>query len=365
MAVPHNVEVTGEGVAGATAAALLFARGIPVMRIRNPAGLGPGRIVAVPMSSVELLAGLWGIAPDRLFSGKLVTSRQVAWDSQVTNAVTFPAVVCDTGVLTARLATELDARGVPATVERPANIESERFTILATGSARQSRGAIVGGRRNAIIGWVEHLAGFDMSSIVVKTFSSGWLFAAPHPQAGIALMLVRPSPYTKAANADDMEDAISEVFGKRAALSHIETTGSLSCAPALAPDSVDDSLAVGDAILSLDPIRGDGIGFAARGALLAHAVIAAGAGAGALRHYSARLTLAFIHHIEKTSSHYRRACNATSWASEIAAMEDAHAQATALICGHKFNFWMDGRELRSGVSSSLSEPNKRSRGVSA
>ena len=166
-------------MAGATIAALLFARGIAVTRVRNPAGAGPGRIVAVPMASVELLASLWDIAPGRLFGGRLVTSRQVAWESRVTTAVAFPALVCDTAALAARLAAELDARGVPATIDQPPKAAPDSFTILATGSARRTNGAIAGGNRIAILGWVEHLSGFEVSSIAVKAFNKGWLFAAP------------------------------------------------------------------------------------------------------------------------------------------------------------------------------------------
>ena len=169
-------------------------------------------------------------------------------------------------------------------------------------------------------------------------------------------MLVRPSPHTVTSSAETLADAVAEVFGNEAAMPHIETTGSVACAPALAPAVVAGGLAIGDAILSLDPIRGDGVGFAARGALLAQAVIAAEAGPGALRHYSARLATVFVQHAETTISHYRSSFNAPLWAGEIAAMEAARAQAAACIRGHTFSFWLDGKDLHPGAGVSWNDP---------
>ena len=82
---------------------------------------------------------------------------------------------------------------------------------------------------------------------------------------------------------------------------------------------------VGDAAMALDPLRGDGSGFALRGALLAQAVIAA-INAGLAReacfeHYEQRLQNVFLSHLRGCSAHYRTARYASIWEHDIAAMD--------------------------------------------
>jgi flavin-dependent dehydrogenase len=83
-------------------------------------------------------------------------------------------------------------------------------------------------------------------------------------------------------------------------------------------------MTVGDSAFAVDPLRGDGVGFAIRGALLAQSVrgaIARERSAGPyLTHYAARLRHAFCRHVDECVSHYERAWNASIWQGEIAKM---------------------------------------------
>ena len=92
---------------------------------------------------------------------------------------------------------------------------------------------------------------------------------------------------------------------------------------------------VGDAALVLDPLRGDGVGFALRGALLAQAVLAAIARgdsrAVSTRHYAARLTQAFVSHLGGCAAHYRAARCAEIWRRDIAIMEARAAESVRRV----------------------------------
>src|SRR6267154_1520758 len=98
-----------------------------------------------------------------------------------------------------------------------------------------------------------------------------------------------------------------------------------SIAPALAqPPHAEARLTIGDAALALDPLRGDGAGFALRGALLAQAVLAAVERGEdrerCLGHYAGRLRTVFASHLHGCVAHYGAARHAAIWRHEVAAM---------------------------------------------
>ena len=86
-------------------------------------------------------------------------------------------------------------------------------------------------------------------------------------------------------------------------------------------------LAVGDAAFSVDPICGDGTGYAIREAILATTVlesICAGIPAEAcLSHYTLRLQHAFSQHIKMCIQYYAEGFSASTWQKEIEQMKMA------------------------------------------
>lgn len=86
-------------------------------------------------------------------------------------------------------------------------------------------------------------------------------------------------------------------------------------------------IAVGDAAISLDPISGDGTGYALREGILAVSIlnaIASGLPAhDCLHHYSLRLRKAFFSHLRECISYYSVVFPSLAWKSEIECMKYA------------------------------------------
>ena len=128
-----------------------------------------------------------------------------------------------------------------------------------------------------------------------------------------------------AATEHDVTERLAEVGMRAFAAQVMELGRPESVGPTLAdPLYGGNRLKIGDAAMALDPLRGDGIGFALRGALLAQAVLARIDGypgrSESLGHYRARLRQTFEAHLEGCRDHYRTARCAEIWKSDVAAM---------------------------------------------
>jgi len=86
----------------------------------------------------------------------------------------------------------------------------------------------------------------------------------------------------------------------------------------LHPATGTDWLAVGDAALAVDPLCGDGVGYAVRSALLAVAAIEGeDAGQpGCLAHYRGRLRRAFVAHLNACHEYYSVDILGKEWDTE-------------------------------------------------
>jgi flavin-dependent dehydrogenase len=187
----------------------------------------------------------------------------------------------------------------------------------------------------------------DATTAVTAT-SAGWIFTAPHPAGGLAVLLVSPSAAAGAASADAMAERLAEAGYAVSARDVTDIGQPESIAPALAqPPHEEDRLRIGDAALALDPLRGDGTGFALRGALLAQAVLAAAERGEdrecCLGHYARRLRAVFASHLHGCVSHYGVARHAEIWRQEVAAME-ALARRVAVDAA-PFGFRVQGHDL--------------------
>src|SRR5262249_33457163 len=150
-------------------------------------------------------------------------------------------------------------------------------------------------------------------------------FAAPHPDGGCALLLVSPSAAASVATADQVAERVAGSTLRAAADDVVAIGRPAPIAPSLARSlHAPAGLGIGDAALALDPLRGDGAGFALRGALLAQAVLAAiERGEDRERcvgHYARRMRAVFAGHLRGCIAHYRAARHAAVWRRDIAAM---------------------------------------------
>lgn len=89
-------------------------------------------------------------------------------------------------------------------------------------------------------------------------------------------------------------------------------------------------MAIGDAAFCVDPISGDGTGYAIRGAILATSVVDGIACSrvdynNGLYHYTLRLRQAFVAHLKACISYYSVGFSSLSWQAEIDLMQTAFA----------------------------------------
>jgi flavin-dependent dehydrogenase len=223
--------------------------------------------------------------------------------------------------------------------------ESESdWTIEASG--RTAAEGACGGERVGCFARIVDMP-FESTTSIAAT-QDGWIFTAPHPDGGLAALLVAPSPLRAAATAEDVALRLERAGRKVAAATVCDISRPEPIAPRLAASLCGAGrLVVGESALALDPLRGDGSGFALRGALLAQAVLAAiedGHGtAQYLAHYEKRLRSTFGGHLRGCSAHYRVARHSEIWARDIAAMD--RAAAAADVGEEPFEFRLAGFSL--------------------
>jgi hypothetical protein len=293
----RRIHVRGGGIAALTAAKLLLRLGAEV-RV-GPLPPRGKRIVAVSLETLALAIDLFGIDRDALRIGPVVRERRVDWS--VDGPATMPqlALVCDAADLAAVL-----ARTLPEGVF--GEDDGDADWIVDAGGRPDGEGA---GERVGLFARVE---GVETATSITAT-CDGWMFTAPHPEGGVAVLLVAPS----AASMD-----VTRIGRPVIDIGRVEPV-----APRLASTlCAANRIAAGDAALTLDPLRGDGTGFALRGALLAQAVIAAIDEPRSVAHYEKRIRSVFLAHLRGCIGHYRAARHREIWEREIVAMENVAAR---------------------------------------
>jgi hypothetical protein len=316
----RRIRLRGAGPAALVMAKLLLDRGAEVV-IDAPAPRR-GRIVSVPMETVALAAHLFAIDLDDLKIGCIVNERRVAWSADEPRTMPQHALICDAGDLCAALARSLRN----ATIAGTADDDDADWVIDATG--RPAAPGLCGGER---VGYSARIAGTAAESMTCITATEeGWIFTAPHPEGGLAVQLIAPSLAAADPTPEGIAGWLASAGRRIPAGAIIDVSRPEPVAPRLSSSLCErNRLAVGEAAVALDPLRGDGTGFAVRGALLAQAVVAAvekHQERGCIAHYEKRLRGAFLGHLRGCGDHYRAARHPRIWEREIAAMEELAAR---------------------------------------
>lgn len=338
-----RIEVVGHGIAAATSALLASQRGYEVSfeSASNPSE----RIVSVPRGTVDLVQDLTGLSIARTVPSRWITARRVAWESRKFTSIPLEALVFDADALARAMADRFvsqEAKPVVATESRAPTV----WTVVAEGRT-SGIARVTAGMRQAVGGWIPGLPGLDEATTLVACVPHAWIFATPHPVSGITLVAVHPATCNGTTPREILEDAVEFLWPGFGARLERHTGRSVLAAPSFAPDCASHGrIAAGEAAISFDPLRGDGVGNAVRGALLAQSVIAAIAGGTderqCLAYYRSRLARAFAEHVQTCSAHYLRAWNAHVWCSEIALIAGGAAKTAAELT---LGFRLEGREL--------------------
>ena len=296
-----RVAVRGSGVGALCCASLLARRGVAVDLC--PAAGDRPTLPAVVIGA-ETAALLREIFDEELSFGAshALQARVVDWSSgNAPVKVEEPGLVCSEAELLTAMRGVLERR-FPSGVERGKTAASS-LTIIAGGRAPAKSYRF--GRRRA------------------------WWQVRPWPEeeAGVSRMAADAGGWTYHAPLDS-----HQAMEQRVA---IAGPGGRPCAPRIAwPPTGPGWFACGAAALALDPVCGDGVGYAARSAIWLCALLTAHGGEGlaqAQTEYRTRLALAFRSHLSACLRLYSSARFAAAWEAELRVTERGLAAMDKLL----------------------------------
>ena len=174
----------------------------------------------------------------------------------------------------------------------------------------------------------------EKTSYWIETVTNAWVFLAPLGNQRALLQVMVPNFLTESRQLLPyileqtlrIKYQISELVG-----SSITFSAFPQILPFLSGQvrlSGATWMAVGDAAFCVDPISGDGTGYAIRGAILATSIMNSMTcnlveNSNVLHHYSLRLYQAFLAHLKACISYYSASFSTLSWQAEIDLMQKA------------------------------------------
>ncbi len=306
------VRISGRGIAAASAARCLTARGISVSV--DGAGRRRSPVVMLGEQAQGLLTDVFA-GHDVLAQGHRVARRVVLWGADAPQAFDHAALV----ITGDALAAALPWPAAPVAADDP--------FLLSTNAPPAARMLHFGAREASAVP-VDLAPGADRAAALVEALGEGWLFLIPTGGDTGWLLSVGTPPDQGLRESRLVAPAVGAI-GQVAA--RFETSPRILEHPAAS-----DRLTLGNAALALDPICGDGTATAVRGGILAAAVAAGitghdgpGADAQALSaHYRAMLIAAMRRHLAVSWPFYARGGHSAWWQEEAAALADGHAWCT-------------------------------------
>jgi hypothetical protein len=299
------IAIDGSGVAAVCCARLLQAKGFEI-RLQNISRSGPSPTLLLNASTQRLLSEIFGTSD--LFAGlHAINRRVVKWGKQPPVTFDHYGLVVTESVLLERLQRCING-GLEPSSSLPWLTVQSRFQ--AGHQVQQQFGS-----RMATATPV-HITASCADSCWIESLDDGWLFLLPNGGESASLISV-------GGTSAELLDQSSLIRPQIESLE--EERGRFPAHPRISEQLFQPSwLACGTAAMSFDPICGEGVGNAAREAILAAAVIQEVALTGefgdAMAHYSSRLIAGFQRHLVSCEQFYRTAGENEWWKKEWAAL---------------------------------------------
>ena len=340
----RRVFVNGQGIAAITTAWELAGRGFSV----NVTGHRPSRSLPLVLEehTVELIENTYGIRLTNGLQSQPISRRVIrGWGSSESVVKTRSlGVTLDslTDVLRARLQSRF-ARSVSWSEPIPESESCSDFRIEASG--RNQRGLSFGNRAATMATVkIQH----SLNACVLERTDFGWAFLVPHcDQHGTLFGFAADS------ESDPTEILDSTVFNhfrpERIRLRD-QAKPWRACSPQLnRPLVTQSNLLVGESAFTLDPICGDGVGYAARSALLAATAVVDRFKADfrGLRYYSARLHRTFLAHLVGCANMY------SDWIGSGWKRERELTQKGIMYLNDQYNFLLDASNKSNSKSKAI------------
>ena len=255
------------------------------------------------------------------FRLKRITRRAFHWNQQNLQYVDAPLISLALQDLISLIYSRLPDNVEIAEFEKSSKPD---FHILATG--RRSSVWLRSGDRTALCWTVENATPNNMS-IILATRKS-WIFLCPAPQARMLIQCTVPGqPSTENELLRVVDDAQSILschgYGFIAKQLCKAQYSKFDATPIFAnPMPSFNTLSVGDAAFTSDPLTGDGIGRAMRSAIYATAVLGhSDERSKHIEQYVSRLALAHLHSLESLISFYETSACKAGFSSAIQEMK--------------------------------------------
>jgi hypothetical protein len=317
--------VQGNGIAAACCLQLLQGKGymvpLPSESSRPPA------ILASP-STQKLLADVF--RSDGLFAGlPMIRQRVVAWGPEKPIHLPHFGVVVSEKNLLDRLAVRLPRYGETMVSDtRVSNWKIVTATSRDPGECTDASHQMRCGTRTATIQEVELTNAASSETCWIEAVEDGWMFLLPISQGRGSLISVASEHAHGLLEASRLiAPLLSHLAGPNFESARVPE---FPAYPRIAANLCAEGwLACGSAAMAFDPLCGEGVGNAAREAILACASIAAiEAGepaAAVLAEYELRLRLGFLRHLENCREFYAPVSPNDFWSRELRHLDEGIA----------------------------------------
>ena len=373
--------VVGRGVAGLCCAKLLARHGWEVVVW----GVSPRSTPALVLNNAtcDLLLDIWEAGDDLLKGSYSLSQRKTCWGREGTvSTVMQPSVAIRGDTLVGNLLGCL-SRGHRREIyieDGSASLQKMAASISFSSSGQEFDWVIdASGRTSQIaqlLGAVKHhsfgercVIGIEASltkmqqrrdTYWIETIQDGWVFLAPLGNDKALLQCMVPRLLKEPLVA--ITDLLAQTHMIREQVA--DTSGPASVF--IASPQIADPLwgpgwiAVGDAAISLDPISGDGTGYALRGVILVMSIfngITSGLPkSDCLHHYDLRLYKAFSSHLRECINYYSVAFSSLDWQAEIERMKKVLPNNSPhIVDAESFLYGLKGFEL---IPLNSSQPQK-------
>jgi len=325
-----GVAIHGSGIAASSCAHLLIREGLTV----SWDGFGRSQLPAVMLSesSQNLLLDIFE-QPDLFHGLPQVRRRIVAWGRSAPIELPHAAVVASERDLLNRIQPRLGA----SSLHDPAS----DWSIYASHPLPEGVDELHFGSRTASATAVKLKSDAPADACWTESLERGWLFLLPGCEGSWLLSV--------GASADELLSESRLVAKQIAQLD--ENGAKFACHPRMAdPLCASRWFACGTAALAFDPLCGDGVGNAAREAILAAAAVRAVlAGADVksiLEHYRSRLLAGFERHLKLCRAFYSSGHSGPWWDEQIDACDRGIAWCRSkLQAGNRFSYRLRGFSL--------------------
>lgn len=334
-----KILVIGNGIAGLSSACLLANRGWEIEIWGKPQIFAPTLILN--QITCNLLQDIWQLNPSFWRSWHFLQERRVCWgkDGKIVSMAEPSAVIngkllsdCLEKHLLAKYHARVRVQRLPISIDNLDELQSKFAWIIDAGGRKSTLAQRLGsshrysfGTRCILAREVQLINSAAEDIYWLETVPEGWLFLAPigNHRAILQVMV----PLITGESSDLSTVLLEQTRHIQKYIAPISNSiGIFSAFPQiLQPLSGNKYLAVGDAAFSVDPISGDGTGYAIRGAILATSIINAIASglssSECLEHYTLRLEKAFDAHLQQCLQYYLKGFTSLLWQREIEKMQ--------------------------------------------